>query len=795
MKRVLLPAIGVAVLAAGPSRGDTPPHFGLNRQTGAVSVVAAGRTILRDARPTIKSAGAVTAAGRLVSVSERSVTVRGLGAGIAKQALYRSELGDVTLSLTQYQGKPYLTAQASFTANRALALEEIRPLDTGAEGALEFARPSGMRILENGHDLWLEEDVRLLGGDTVSNSNWNHALYDVESGKAVVAGFLSHEHAVGLVRTRPAGDWLSWAAASVYDPPKQLAAGERLTGELLYLDFSTGDPFAALEGFAAAQAAVLGIKPWPVEDLQAHWDSWNTRYHTDISLDNMMENARFVAKYLKPYSMRWFAIDDGYQRMLGDWEANERWPGGMKAFADQVHALGLKVAIWIAPFVAHVDSPVMKERPEWALPTLGLIEVPSEWQVLDTSRPDVQRYVEELCRRYTEDWGFDSFNEIDYVYYELLGKEYAVPMTRSEAYRAGLEAIKRGSKPGTFIHGFSILGLGAGVCHGTRTGEDTGPQWQAGARWCWGPKNQAAMSARRYYLNHRVYVLDPDAFYFPHPATVKRWGVPETISLDTTKAWATLVAMTGGMVKVGAAFVDLNPGELAIVRKVLPPSGVSARPLDLFHRQYPRLWQLKAAAQEPWQVLAVFDWDEPRESGPLTLCEEIGLEAGREYVAYDFWGARAFTFRGPLEVHPPRRACTLLAVHPVLGRPQYLSTDRHVTQGAVTLRHERWDAATSTLSGAMEANPNTLQSLVFFVPQTAGGNGRDGQAGHPATVDFAGARVIGAGFAPVARQGAAGNGGTAWTVRLRVTAPEISWRLTFPRSAAAAWSASRRLGK
>jgi hypothetical protein len=786
MKRSLCVALVCVAFVGQVCLADARATFVVNRETGTVSVLAEGKTLLRDARPMLKADGKLTDAGRLRSLSTRQVTVSGLGAGRQQRALYRGDLGDLTLALTQYDGKPYLTARVAFVPSRPLALQELRVFDTGDDGALQFAPPSGMRVLDNGHDLWLDEDVRLVSGDHPCNSNWNHALYNTATGKALVAGFLTNEHAVGLMQTKPKNEWCSWAATGMYDPAKELSAGQALSSELLYLDVTTGDPFAALEGFAAAVAAVLNIKPWPVDDLQADWDSWNTRYHTDITLENMMANARYVARYLKPYGMRWFQIDDGYQRMVGDWYANTNWPGGMKAFADRVHALGLKVAIWVAPFVAHVDSPVIKEHPEWALELNGMLDVRKEWRVLDTSRPEVQRYIEQLCRRYTYEWGFDSFNETDYVYYELLGKKYAVPMTRSEAYRAGVKAIRRGSKPGTFVHGFSAAGLGAGLYDGTRSGDDTGPHWQSGRdSWSWGPKNQAAMSARRYYLNHRVYLLDPDAFYFAHRATLKRWDITEPLWLTTTKAWATLVGITGSMVKVGAAFVDLKPNELAIVRKVLPMSGVSARPLDLFTRQYPRLWQVWATGGDPWQVLAVFDWDEPGESGPLPLGKDVGLEPGREYVAYDFWATTAFTFRAPLTVNPPRRTCILLAIHPELGRPQYLSTDRHVTQGALTLLWERWDDTAHALSGAMQANPDTEQTLVFFLPRVSAASKRATQTPPPHAVVFTGAKVLGTSarsvFPQNGPQTAESKRGAIYEVKLRVTAPKITWRLTFAR--------------
>jgi len=757
---LLLLGLGSLALAAP----DTAPDWAVSRSAGTVTLTAGGRTVLADALPVLKVDGQAVPAGRLVSVSQQPRDLPGLGKGREQVARYALPCGEATLSLLRFPGKPYVAARLAFVPSRAVALSEIRVLDTAPVGRFGYAPASRVRILENGHDNWLEQDVRLLMKPAASNSNWDHAVYDTASKTALVAGFLTHEHALTQMQAKPQGDTLQWAAVNQYDPPKMLAAGQTVASEWLYVDAGTGDPFAALEGFAGRVAAVLGIKPWPRGDIQAHWDSWNTRYHTDITLDNMMENARYVAKYLKPYGMRWFSIDDGYQRMVGDWYGDDDWPGGMKAFADQVHALGLKVAIWIAPFVVHVDSPVAKQHPDWFLPVQGF-DVRDEWRVLDTSRPDVLKYVEDIAHRYTYEWGFDCFNETDYVYYALFGKQYAGQMTRSEAFLAGLQAIARGSKPGTFLHGFCPAGLGSGLFHGTRTGDDTGPHWQSGEQWCWGPKNQAQVAARRYYLNHRVYVLDPDAFYFAHPATLKRWGVTEPLSMDTSKAWATLVAMTGGMVKVGAAFVDLSPEELAVVRKVLPPSGVSARPLDLFDRQYPRIWQLPAAAGGPWQVLAVFDWDEPGESGPLTLGPEVGLRPEGRYIAYDFWRDRAWLFTGALQVTPPSRACSLLAVHPDLGRPQYLSTDRHVTQGALSLQEERWQAGSHRLTGAMTADPGTQQTIIFYLPP----------GWQPPTAKVAGANLVGTATAPCP------GGGSLLKMRLAVYGQRLSWRLDFRR--------------
>jgi alpha-galactosidase len=63
-----------------------------------------------------------------------------------------------------------------------------------------------------------------------------------------------------------------------------------------------------------------------------------------------------------------FQVDDGYQQSTGNWTvANKKFPHGMKAVADSIHASGKKAGIWIAPFVCEKSSPLVKSHPNWFL--------------------------------------------------------------------------------------------------------------------------------------------------------------------------------------------------------------------------------------------------------------------------------------------------------------------------------------------------------------------------------------------------------------------------------------------
>ena len=81
-----------------------------------------------------------------------------------------------------------------------------------------------------------------------------------------------------------------------------------------------------------------------------------------ITEDEVLRNAEFAARYLKPYGLETIQIDEGYQRFHGDWEGNERFPHGMKWLAERIKSLGLKPGLWLAPYVVSEPTDVVQKH-------------------------------------------------------------------------------------------------------------------------------------------------------------------------------------------------------------------------------------------------------------------------------------------------------------------------------------------------------------------------------------------------------------------------------------------------
>jgi hypothetical protein len=58
----------------------------------------------------------------------------------------------------------------------------------------------------------------------------------------------------------------------------------------------------------------------------------------------------------------------------------------------------------------------------------------------------------------------------------------------------------------------------------------------------------------------------------------------------------------------------------------------------------------------------------------------------------------------------------LLAVHEEQARPQFLSSDRHLTQGAVDLVDLSWDAKKKELTGGVKLVGGHPTQLAFLLP-------------------------------------------------------------------------------
>jgi hypothetical protein len=499
----------------------------------------------------------------------------------------------------------------------------------------------------------------------------------------------------------------------------RLNSGESFVLSELVLLLTRGSPLDALEHYAQSIAERNGVRA-PVK-VPVGWADWYFAYGTTDE-DEALKNLDFVARELKDFGVEYFEIDSAWQLGVetttppdnlvagGPWVPNSKFPHGMKWFADRIREECLKPGIWVRPFQMIDDAPERKAHPDWF----------NEKGQMDFSNPAVQLWVKNLFTMFVDDWGY-QYIKFDFPSFDLfnewgpkLFEDHSAHMelhdqtkTNIQAYRESLNALRESTAGKAFLLACnSVMPATLGLADSFRIGDDVG-DW--GRTFKYGVKSVSA----RYYTNGIYWSNDPDCLVVREPFT-----------LDQARMWASLIALSGGVVFMSERVYALPPERLEIIKKVLPVFAnegkgySSGRPIDLPDRQVPEVWLLPVRKSfETWAIVGAFNWSDVPTRKVLSMAS-LGLRSDVSYLAYEFWGD---TFLGEvrqvvhLELSP--HSCQILALHEKRAHPQLLSTTRHVTQGGVEIQQLGWDESLLTLSGVCQVIKDNPYEISIHVPQ------------------------------------------------------------------------------
>jgi alpha-galactosidase len=266
--------------------------------------------------------------------------------------------------------------------------------------------------------------------------------------------------------------------------------------------------------YAEQLAGVLGRGSRRVETV---WCTWYA-YYEGISEAVLTKDIAALADL--PYDV--VQIDDGWQRAVGDWEPNEKFPSGMGALADRITAAGMTAGLWLAPFIVLPESAAARDRPEFLLrdssgqPVVAGANWGTEYLALDLTHPGVQEHLAAVIRRAVHEWGF-RYLKLDFVNAGAVPGVRHSGVHREQAYRDGLQLIRDVAGPDVYLLGSGALLLPSlGIVDGLRSGPDVAPMWANYATD--DPSDAMAYNALVNTL-HRLWQsplvqVDPDIVYF-----------------------------------------------------------------------------------------------------------------------------------------------------------------------------------------------------------------------------------------------------------------------------------------
>lgn len=366
------------------------------------------------------------------------------------------------------------------------------------------------------------------------------------------------------------------------------------------------------------------------------WCSWYC-FGPRVTAQQVRDNLDFIAKNAP--GLKYIQIDDGYQPAMGDWlETGAAFGGNVQGVLKEIRERGFEPAIWVAPFIAEEKSHLFQQHPDWFIKDEAGKPLRADkvtfggwrrgpWYALDGTHPEVQKHFEQLFRTMRREWGCTYF-KLDANFWGAMhgGRFHDPQATRVEAYRRGMQAVLRGAGDGFILGCNHPIWASLGLIHGSRSSNDIKRTWERIA-------STGQQNLSRNWQNGRLWWNDADAIV-----------LMGELPLNEFQFHATVIYASGGMILSGDDLTRIAPERLAMLKKLLPPTGKAAEFTDDSLR-------IGVINLPDARVVCMFNWtDKP---------QTISVPLPRASRVTDFWSGEDLGRRtGSLTITdlPPRSA-------------------------------------------------------------------------------------------------------------------------------------------
>ena len=455
------------------------------------------------------------------------------------------------------------------------------------------------------------------------------------------------------------------------------------------------------------------------------WMSWNVYFDKATAEDNLAE-ARVGKKYLQPFGMEFWSIESwqGNSDQLPvsnfyntNLETNEKqFPKGMKQLAKDIRALGFRPGIWMAPYGTG-NKEFYDAHKDWFLHDKNGKPMRT-WNgvyTLDPTNKEVLDHLRKIFKTAADDWGYEFF-KVDGM--SGSGSHYCAHFFERPEVKA---AFKDPNCKNPFEQTVRVFREGIGpnavllACQGHATGPEVAfadasrigsdivhPNKPVG--WA-NLTQQAGRTLNQIFAHNIVFFADPDTLL-----------VNDALSMEEARLSTTVVSLPGQMMFAGDKLGKLPMERMRLLQQALPVADVHPMNLYPFFNMLP-VWDLKVALPFlKWDDVALFNWTEENSKIEFNF-KELGLDPTADYLVYEFWTNKFLgTAKETFSMDVPRHGVRLLAVHPLLPCPQFVSSDRHVTQGAVDLTSLDWSVDKKAITGSVKLVEKNKTTLRFHVP-------------------------------------------------------------------------------
>lgn len=487
-------------------------------------------------------------------------------------------------------------------------------------------------------------------------SEWFSMLTSPDGGVSLLAGFAGVGRNFGHVYMDAGAGRLALAAQLDGVP---LDPGGRRDIDPIHFGAGPGTE-DVLQTYARALAAEHPPRIGPARI----WCSWYSGFYDRVSESALLANLEMLQDIDAPIDC--FQLDDGYQAAIGDWlETNDRFPGGLEPLAKRIAAAGYRPGIWTAPFSVSPRSRLFQAHPDWVVRDVRRRPVkagfimgrfgPRFYYGLDTTRDDVLAHIEQMYHSLRDmGWGLFKIDFLTSV--SVAGRRRDPSMTRAQAYRRGLDAVRRGiGDDALLLSGIGPILANVGQMDIQRLGPDTcfgSPSWQTFLqrvdrdRMSPGLINNTSGSLARSFTNDILWSGDGDAI------------LQQDVPVHEARFLATVALLLGSTTTVGHDF-RRGPFDFRGIDDLAGVRG-PGRVLDRAGRNFSRHFVVDG----PWRGRDVRFYAilNPSNREARVPPRADALPDGVACDAWDYWDERAVRVDPEVPLDLPPRSVLLLVV-------------------------------------------------------------------------------------------------------------------------------------
>ena len=431
----------------------------------------------------------------------------------------------------------------------------------------------------------------------------------------------------------------------------------------------------------------------------------------------VLENAEFQSKMLGEYGANTVWVDwewchRRYEKERFDGVDNfnpdpEKYPNGLGYLAEKIKKLGMVPALWIG-FTNDVGyTQYEKDHPEISL---SHHDTWSGRYYYDMSHPEyLDGYLTKAVNQ-VKSWGYEAI-KYDTLPNSIYAHEnYHANMLHPErtTYTVFREMVRKTRELlGDEVYMVScgsaeeVILWGIGYFDAARIGPDL---------FTWEKYVETLGRIRNYYALHTNAVYcDPDCVVLRD----------EYSSFEQAKSRLLPVSLLGLPLNFGDELTKLPSERLELLKRALPT--VNAHPTD-FNTPIcdgkTQLIALKIALPyESYSLSALVNLtDEPRERR-INLSETLRLEDGK-YLIFDYFNDEFLgIYSSDIIMNVSPYDTRLIAIRPLTGTPQLLSSSRHLTQGAVEISNAEWCEDDLALTVRASLIKDEKYRLTVYVPE------------------------------------------------------------------------------